>query len=518
MIAACVLNEEINIEPKELSSIAQDRSASELALEQVAVFYNEYAENFLEFEQQTGVNVWFFYYFRVYFSYRDFLTAQHTSKESQSGKKQLSKNKPSIFKTFNRAFSELLYVLSCSGKVNTSSNRMLLLSRNKEFDEGAFGELHNTFGQVQNREVFNLKKGFSRNTTNAGSTVSSDNLLGNYLLSFSAITELRRFNRKLKAFRSKLLQDIPDSNTTDKVIAQMLFSHQSSLFIYYVRYRAFCKFFKNCQPEGILMTDENSPQQKVIQYAARKNGVKVFAYQHGNIHRWNPAYNYSLFDKKPTFPDITFVWGEHSKNMLTSWGGYPSSAIAISGRMALLNAVRTRNPKIDTGKKLIVYASQPQHDANMRARHLKDVLSAVRSHQQTCQLIIRPHPAETDDGYFTSAARSIGYSELIIDRESDLITHMETCDVLITAFSTVGTEFIPFYKPLVVLDYLDEDLLGWIADGVGNRARNEEDIAKVIGSLPKISREKYDAFIRHHFFTLDGKAADRILFSIDKHN
>ena len=65
---------------------------------------------------------------------------------------------------------------------------------------------------------------------------------------------------------------------------------------------------------------------------------------------------------------------------------------------------------------------------------------------------------------------------------------------------------------------MDEDLMGWIADGVGIRAKNEEDIAQVIGAEPNISREKYEAFIQHHFFTLDGKATSRIFDSIDKHN
>lgn len=512
------MNEENTIKSKQPSSVAQDRSASERALEQVAAFYNEYAEQFLEFEEQTGVNVWFLKYFRVYFSYRDFLAAQSSSKEKQSEKKQVAKGGNSILKTLIRALSELLYVLSSFGKVDKPSSSTLLLASTKEIREGAFGELHNTFEQVQNREVFNLKKPFSRNTADAGCALSSDRILGNYLLSLSAIKELIGFRQKLKTFQIQLHAEIPDSNTIDSRIAHMVFSNLSSLIIYYARFRAFCKFFENFQPQGILMTDENSPQQKVIQYAARKNGVKVFAYQHGNIHRWNPAYNYSLFEKKPSLPDITFVWGEHSRKMLASWGGYSTSAITISGRITPLNATRNRNPKIETDKKLIVYASQPQHDANMRARHLKDVLGAVQSHRHTCQLVVRPHPAETDNAYFTSAAESVGYTELIIDRESDLVTHMETCDVLITAFSTVGTEFIPFYKPLIVLDYMDEDLMGWIADGVGIRAKNEEDVAQVIGAEPNISREKYEAFIQHHFFTLDGKATSRIFDSIDKHN
>lgn len=512
------MNEENTIKSKQPSSVAQDRSASERALEQVAAFYNGHTEKFLVFEEQTGVNVWFLKYFRIYFSYRDFLAAHDSAKSKQSGKKQVVKSERSVLKTFSRALSELLYVLSCFGQVRTSTNGMLLLSSSKEIKDGAFGELHNSLEQVQNREVFNLKKPFSRSAVDAGIALSSDRILGNYLLSLPAFTELITFHRKLKTFRTQLLQQIPDSNTSDKMIARMVFSHHSSLLIYYARYRAFCKFYEEFQPQGILMTDENSPQQKVIQYAARKNGVKVFAYQHGNIHRWNPAYNYSLFEKKPLLPDITFVWGEHSRKMLVSLGGYPSSAITISGRITPLNATGNRNPKIETDKKLIVYASQPQHDANMRARHLKDVLGAVYSHRKTCQLVVRPHPAETDDVYFTSAAKSVGYTELIIDRESDLVTHMETCDVLITAFSTVGTEFIPFYKPLIVLDYVDEDLMGWIADGVGIRAKNEEDIAQVIGSAANINREKYDAFVQHHFFTLDGQAADRIFDSIDKHN
>lgn len=470
------------------------------SFEKTVDFYDRNFETFRLFEQKFGVNIWWLVHFRVYFSLRD-------SKLGKAGSAN-SKNQKTASSSVVKTLKELSLMFLTYRKPNIPKGA-LVLTEPFRTDEGIFGQLENDFNCIANREVLNPKKVTPSFEKFRSQKLSVDHLMVNCLLAFGSVGKILKFNKALKTLYAELGISNKSSHDYEAILLQLKQS-RFSLLIYYLRYLAFEKVFSESDVSAILMQDENSPQQKVIQYAARKHGVRVFAYQHGNIHRWNPAYNYSSYRKKPTLPNATFVWGEQSKQMLTSWGGYSEESVVVTGRIKPLKENRTKNPILNQNKKIILYASQPLPDAQLRSQYLNDVILAVKEFENEYQLVVRPHPAETDDDYFLSAAKSLGYSDLILDRQTDLTTHMETCDVLITAFSTVGTEFIPFYKPLLVLDYPKEDLMGWVAQGVGVQILGVSDMIDVLNSGADVQKLKYDEFVKRHFFQLDGKAAERI--------
>ena len=129
------------------------------------------------------------------------------------------------------------------------------------------------------------------------------------------------------------------------------------------------------------------------------------------------------------------------------------------------------------------------------------------------------HPREfSDAGYYTDIAVKAGCRNYTIDKTSDLYQLIASCDVLITCFSTVGTETVYFHKPLVILDHLKQDIMGYAAEGVAFQATDAESLAKILSGIfrgtLRIDRNKYDSFIQKYAYRIDGKVAERCIEAI----
>ena len=163
-----------------------------------------------------------------------------------------------------------------------------------------------------------------------------------------------------------------------------------------------------------------------------------------------------------------------------------------------------------------MFATQPQRDPFLRKKQIHDVMLTVKELSKKYQLVIRPHPNEIYDDFFIDISDSINFSDYIIDRVSDLHSNFDSCYIMITSFSTVGTEFVPYYKPMIILDYLSQDLIGYIKRGVGIQVKNRVDLKTVLLNNISINNQAYDFFIDDFFFKLDNKAEERIIERINK--
>jgi CDP-glycerol glycerophosphotransferase (TagB/SpsB family) len=215
------------------------------------------------------------------------------------------------------------------------------------------------------------------------------------------------------------------------------------------------------------------------------------------------------------------TWGEYWKQFLIEKGNYPKESVVSVGQIRtdvipqLLKAEKQKKAK---PVEIIVFASQPQRDPELRYQAAFDVFKAVKRLQKS-KLVVKLHPRETDDEeYYDSVAKDAGCTNYVIDRTSDLYKLIASCDTLITCFSTVGTETVYFYKPLVILDHLNQDIQGYVAEGVAFHATNSFTLESILtgifrGNL-KIDREKYDAFIQKYAYRIDGKVAERCIKAI----
>ena len=128
----------------------------------------------------------------------------------------------------------------------------------------------------------------------------------------------------------------------------------------------------------------------------------------------------------------------------------------------------------------LLYASQPQRDQELRYQTVRDIMDVLKKIGYEKKLVIRPHPKEKNDSIYFKASTETGFDNFLIDRTTDLQTHFELCDILLVAFSTVGTEFISQMKPMIVFDYNRQDLMGWIHNKVGIPVYEKADLEKIL--------------------------------------
>lgn len=297
--------------------------------------------------------------------------------------------------------------------------------------------------------------------------------------------------------------------------------HSSSGFFLF-RYFASRRFFDRSGIKAVIAGDENSPLTKSLLDAARFCGIKTIGLQHGTMHDLHPAYLFTTNDRhNRVMPDLTLTWGKYWEQFLIEKGNYPTDSVISVGqiRTDIIPVLKqAENQKKANPTEIILFASQPQRDPELRYQAAFDVFKAAQKLPNT-KLIVKLHPRESaDSGYYSAIAKEAGCKNYTIDRSSDLYQLIASCDVLITCFSTVGTETVYFYKPLIILDHLKQDIQGYAAEGVAFQATDATSLATTLslifrGTL-RVDRMKYNAFILKYALQIDGKVAQRTIEAI----
>lgn len=307
-----------------------------------------------------------------------------------------------------------------------------------------------------------------------------------------------------------------------RLILELFQSLDSSSRFFLFRYFAARKYFAGSGIKAVIAGDENSPLTKSVLDAAKFCDIKVIGLQHGTMHDLHPAYLYTPSDtKNRVMPDLTLTWGKYWEEFLLEKGNYPAGSVVPVGQIRtdiIPVLTKAESQKEINPAERIVFASQPQRDPELRYQAAYDVFYAARSLPNT-QLIVKLHPREFGDtAYYTDIAAKAGCKNYTIDKTSDLYQLIASCDVLITCFSTVGTETVYFHKPLVILDHLSQDIMGYAAEGVAFQATNVESLTKILSGIFKgtlrIDRTKYDTFIQKYAYKIDGKVAERCIKAI----
>ncbi|NQT76308.1 MAG: CDP-glycerol glycerophosphotransferase family protein [Bacteroidetes bacterium] len=368
--------------------------------------------------------------------------------------------------------------------------------------------------------------------------LSRDNLFGKgsrknrffgepLLLKYFLSAGLRKKKKKLLSDIKAALNKLGDLCTEEdeKLLCDIYRSYAGATNFYLIKYLAYQKFFRKHPFKTITTVAENSPALKSILDAARSCNIKTVGIQHGNLHDLHPSYIYTKADRdKQVVPDHTLIWGSFWRDFLINKGHYPVHSPYVTGQIRtdiiphLTDSKVGKEqvlPGISEKDKLIVFASQPQRDPRLRERAALDVINAVKAIPEAF-LVIKLHPNEINDKkYYAGLAKKEGLDRIEITHSVDLYLLISVCDILITCFSTVGTETIYFGKPLIILDHLKQDIQNYHKEGVAFQASNEQELREFIKDIlsGELSNDKkaYDDFISRYAFAIDGKAVDRTL-------
>ena len=311
-------------------------------------------------------------------------------------------------------------------------------------------------------------------------------------------------------------------STTQKLTLEVFESLDKSSGFFLYRYFASRNYFEKSGIRAIIAGDDNSPLTKSIMDAAKICGIKVVGLQHGTMHELHPAYLYTPNDcKNHIMPDLTLTWGKYWEEFLIEKGNYPKESVVSVGQIRsdiIPLLMQTEKQEKAKSIEIILFASQPQRDPELRYQAAFDVFKAAEEFPES-KLIVKLHPREFNDlDYYKAIANEAGCTNYVLDMTSDLYQLIASCDVLITCFSTVGTETVYFYKPLIILDHLNQDIMGYAAEGIAFQVSDAENLNRVLSGIfqgtLKIDRDKYDTFIQKYAFRIDGKVAERCIKAI----
>lgn len=351
--------------------------------------------------------------------------------------------------------------------------------------------------------------------------VTGEYILIRALLSLSILKKAKQEGKAIKGVLDYLNTQL--TSGPDLLMLHYLQHFNGASRFYIFRKLAYQHYFRKNTILSVATIDENSPAVKCILDAAKAEEITTFGIQHGNMHDLHPAYRYTKADKiRKVVPDFTLVWGAYWKNFLSNVAEYPENSLLIAGqsRTDIIPALQKIEDSLKRKLKLpesniVVFASQLQQDPLLRERAARDVF-IMAAEMPEIHLVIKLHPGEANDApYYHSIASSVKCTNYRIVNEMDLYELIASCQLLITCFSTVGTETIYFGKPLIILDHLKQDLQGYIGDKVAFGAYNSDDLVRIATEIlqGKLApdMEAYSSYIYEHSYKIDGNASQRIL-------
>ena len=364
-------------------------------------------------------------------------------------------------------------------------------------------------------DIIPPKKGqhFSRKNFKLIFNIPKDHLFTEWIYIKGWLKHKNSINKGKESIRKTLikLQNTP----ANPIIITLLKSYTPGIKLILIRYFGFLVFSKTKRIKSLIGYSEYSPNQKSIFDAFKTNKKETIAIQHGAIHNLHPGYIYTKAEQiENIFPSKLLIWGKYWEDLLSETN-YPVATTKIIGqiRSDIIPYLSEKIKKED----IIIFATQPQRDENLRKKVLCDVIKASAKLKKT-SLIIKPHPNEKDDNYFLNISVNLGI-KITIDRSTDLYELIAKSTGLITCFSTVGIETVYFKKPLIVLDYLNQDLQGFIKNKIGIPVYNKSELFSTLLNVENndsgILEQDQESYIRYLSNKIDGKVVERALSEIN---
>jgi hypothetical protein len=340
-------------------------------------------------------------------------------------------------------------------------------------------------------------------------------VLFNGLLNFGIRSRTRQVTVEWKEYLEQVNSNQQYSPFV-KDVSRLMMAYQSASISYLFRYLSFVRFFKkNSKIQIVATVGEQDSIRKAILDAARFSNIKTAGIQHGTIYDNHISYTYSAEELKyQPAPDHMLVWGEKWKENLIKFGNYSDSAIEVVGQLrtdVIPQLLKENNN--DHGLFKVIFASQPMPIFQDRIDVLRAVLKAASKFPQL-ELIIRPHPRETDDLFFNRIAKEEGVTSYSIERKEGLYQTMAKSNALITCFSSVAYEALYFDLPILIFDPRSEDRLSMIKNELCFHVTDEISLTKVFNELithqPHVPSSSVKEFTKTYTHLVDGNVVSRI--------
>jgi UDP-N-acetylglucosamine 2-epimerase len=231
------------------------------------------------------------------------------------------------------------------------------------------------------------------------------------------------------------------------------------------------------RPGVVCLYAESSGWGRAAVAACRAQGIPTLGIQHGILYPTYYSYRHDPDEADCPRPDRTAVFGEAARRFLVEAGHYPPESLVVTG-----------SPKFDE----LLLASRSWDRAAIRERlgvrrdeRLVAVASRFRGIRETHQsigsafpglvrvaealpnvrILVKPHPAESTDGYARVIREFQAQRVSLLPPQGDLMQLLFAADALVTVESLAAVEALVLGRPVVILN-MPTNLREMVAAGV----------------------------------------------------
>jgi UDP-N-acetylglucosamine 2-epimerase len=297
---------------------------------------------------------------------------------------------------------------------------------------------------------------------------------------------------------------------------------------------------KSQKPKAVFTVDETSLFARSVIVAAKSNKIPVLGIQHGLIIQ-DESFEYTHLNNEihPTLtprspycpiPDLTFIYGNYTKQVLENFGNYPEKSIKITGQprydfLPRINKLFKKEEvykefNLDPTKKLVLFTTEALESEE--AGDLNNTVLKGIKKLENVNLIIKLHPREFEEQYYKKLAKKHNLTSKVI-RDYNTFKLLHACDAVIVMHSTVGLEAAMIDKPIVMVNISgNPDVVQYVKDGIAVGAYKQSEVAPAIEKVlfEKETQEKLNkkrtAYVKENIHSTDGKATERICKEILK--
>jgi len=282
--------------------------------------------------------------------------------------------------------------------------------------------------------------------------------------------------------------------------------------------------------DASICIDENGSSRFLV-FASNKTGVPSIGLQHGIIHPYHVSYHYSKSDFDSygggldcIFADRTAVFGSHFKKLLSEYGNYPASSIAVTGqpRTDIIFENEKKYSKkllckklgINPQKSIIVFASGPLKNVAEMPTALSAIVNSIKK-LENVQFVIKLHPNDNWE-FYSNEMKKLNF-KCVITKTTDLYNLLFSSSLVISVNSTVILDALLLKKPVIQLNLLESyDVFSNLKNRAFIQVRKKEElvkeIKKILNNKRKIFFKKSSELFRcGYYMPIDGKATQRFI-------
>jgi hypothetical protein len=221
------------------------------------------------------------------------------------------------------------------------------------------------------------------------------------------------------------------------------------------------------EPRAVVTYAEAGGWGRALVLEARRRGIGSVGVQHGFIYRHWLNYLHEADEMAPSVvnpadrgfprPDCTLLYDGFAREHLESAGGFPPEALAITGSPRMEWFVETAERLGPSDRERVrAAAGVPEHAqvVLVAAKHAQlgrwfAALVAATAVQPGLVLLVKPHPAESEEPYVRDA-RGAPHVR-VAPASSDLALLTAVARVVVTANSTAAIEAMAIGVPALVV-------------------------------------------------------------------